>query len=220
MTTVAETVYKCPLCGFAHTTDCMTSTSAFGAPDLDGRPSPMARLTIYLFIKECPNCGFTSYGFPEHTSVSREFIQSDNYLNCDNIDFKTERAKLFYKVYLISKEEGLINRALTDLVHCAWVCDDDDDEENSIKLRLLINDLFNELYDFKSDEEDYAHLIKLDFMRRGHLFDELIEEVRHKTFSKSFYNKVKDFQMEKAKNRDAGKYTFDDIEGYEEYKYG
>ena len=220
MTTIDYTEYKCPLCGHTHTTDFMTSTSAFRGPDLDGRPSPLARQTIYLHINECPNCGFASLGIPDSTTVSRDFVESEAYINCEGINFKSDRAKVFYRVFLISKEEGNPYSTLSNLINCAWVCDDDGDEENSINLRVRINELFDSLFDFNDKENDGVFITKIDIMRRAHLFDELIEELKDKTFDESFYTNLCKFQIEKAKEKDAGRYTCDDVEGYHEFRYG
>ena len=197
MTTVFPIEYKCPVCGHVHTTDVMGSTSAFRGPDLDGRPSPLARDTIYLHIKECPNCHFASYGTPDSTEIDRDFLESENYKNCDFIQFKSHRVMLFDRV-----------------------CDDDGDIENAIKFRIQINDLFNEIFDFSDSENDGILIVKADFMRRAHLFDELIDEFKDRTFEEPFYENMRKFQIEKAKEKDDGIYTCDDVEGYNEFKYG
>lgn len=220
MTTVFPTKYKCPVCGHVHETNVMGSTNAFGAPDLDGRPSPMARDTIYLHIKQCPHCLFASFGIPESTEITRDFVESENYRNCDGIQFKSSRAEPFYRVFMISRELGNPRKILFDLFNCAWVCDDDSDRENAIKFRIQINDLFNELYDFSDGNKQGTLLIKADFMRRAHLFDELIDELEDKTFEEPFYENLRKFQIEKAKEKDDAIYTCDDIEGYEEFYYG
>ena len=220
MTTVFPIEYKCPVCGHVHTTDVMGSTSAFRGPDLDGRPSPLARDTIYLHIKECPNCHFASYGTPDSTEIDRDFLESENYKNCDFIQFKSHRVMLFYRVFMISRETGNLRAMLFNLVNCAWVCDDDGDIENAIKFRIQINDLFNEIFDFSDSENDGILIVKADFMRRAHLFDELIDEFKDRTFEEPFYENMRKFQIEKAKEKDDGIYTCDDVEGYNEFKYG
>jgi hypothetical protein len=58
MTTVFETAVTCAVCGREQSVQEMGSTSSFGPMDLDTRPPPVRRHSLWLWVHECEECGF------------------------------------------------------------------------------------------------------------------------------------------------------------------
>lgn len=92
------------------------------------------------------------------------------------------------------------------LLHCAWACDDVNDEKNSLLMRNKCLDYI----DFLKVSDDMM-LVKADLMRRSNHFDELVKEYSTKSFENDIYNRICDFQIEKALKKDNGCYAIEDI---------
>ena len=56
MSTMCDFPRICAVCGAMHEYRILTSTNAFGSPDLDLRPPMMKRGTMHLWVQECPSC--------------------------------------------------------------------------------------------------------------------------------------------------------------------
>ena len=50
-------------------------------------------------------------------------------------------------------------------------------------------------------------LMKSDLMRRGEMFDELIEEYETVSFEDTLLNNINQFQIKKSKEKDSARYT-------------
>lgn len=64
--------------------------------------------------------------------------------------------------------------------------------------------------DFLKVSDDIM-LVKADLMRRSNHFDELVKEYSTKSFENDIYNRICDFQIEKALKKDNGCYAIEDI---------
>ncbi|MFC1982892.1 hypothetical protein ACFLV5_03830 [Chloroflexota bacterium] len=60
MTTTIEKIKTCVLCGKSSKYIEIASTSSWGEPDLDTRPSEPMRSTVGILIQTCPLCGYCS----------------------------------------------------------------------------------------------------------------------------------------------------------------
>lgn len=69
----------------------MTSTSTWGYPDLDLRPSEMQRSSMFAWLQECPHCGYVARDIEQtHINVAPDFLKSEEYLTCEGHDFKSD----------------------------------------------------------------------------------------------------------------------------------
>lgn len=203
MTMIIPEPVKCPICKNDFEINILASTNMMCSPDLDLRPGEMQRSTMNTWIHECPNCGYVASDFNETPEVTKDFIQSDSYKNCDNHEFKHHLAKRFYRQYLISNDN---KEKYYSLLHCAWACDDRDDLENSILIRRKCLEYLDSL-----DLNDDILLQRADILRRSNQFDTLIEEYSTRSFPEDIYNKICTFQVEKAIQKDNGCYTVEDV---------
>ena len=131
---IQQELVKCAVCNKGNEVPVMTSTSHFGACDLDARPPEMFRFTI--FLQRCSHCGYVNYDISEGSSSTKEFLDTDMYKTCDGINPASEDAKEYIQYALIkahNKVESLLNTDETDssqedifwgFLNAAWACDD------------------------------------------------------------------------------------------------
>ena len=106
MTIIKKFEKKCSVCGETSLQPILTSTSAWGYPDLDLRPPEMKRSSMFAWLQECPHCGYIATNLENELEVSPDLLKSDEYLTCEGYEFKSDLAKRFYRHHLISKAEG------------------------------------------------------------------------------------------------------------------
>ena len=209
MSSIRKTEVTCILCGKPSVQTLLTSTNQFGSPDLDLRPSEMARSTMLWWVQECPHCGYVAKDLSCKSFISQAFLEKEEYRSCDHKSFKTSLAKTFYRDYLINREIGSTNAAFQSALRAAWACDDVNDTENAIFCRLMaLAELEELIYDSHSET---AMVMKADLLRRTGQFDVLLEEYKDKTFLEDISNQIIAFQMKKAKEKDVGCYTVADV---------
>ena len=160
----------------------VTSTNTQDYPDLDLRPAEMQRSTMFTWILECPHCGYIAGTFRNKPQITEEFLKSESYMTCDACFF--------------------------NLLHCAWDCDDKNDE-NAVKMRKLALDQFDDLK-YEDEEKKNYLAIKANLLRRSRQFDQLIEEFSDITIGDEIYDNVIQFQIEKALEKDTKCYTVGD----------
>lgn len=210
MTTTRNFDRKCAVCAETSSQTVLMSTNTSGYPDLDLRPSEMQRSTMFAWIQECPHCGYVAVDIENELDASPELLKREEYLACGGYEFKSNLAKRFFKHSLISEAKGDYRSQFFSLLHCAWVCDDAEDElaVEMRKLALKSIDKFNAGSD---DEESNLKLIKADLFRRSLQFDKLISEFKDVTFDDELKNEVIAFQLELAEKKDSSCYTVEDI---------
>jgi hypothetical protein len=210
MTTARDFDKKCAVCTKTSPQTVLMSTSSWGYPDLDLRPSEMQRSSMFAWLQECPHCGYVAVDIENEPGVSSELLKSDGYLACEGYEFKSDLAKRFFKHSLISKAKGDYRSQFFSLLHCAWKCDDAEDglAVEMRKLALKSIDKFNARSD---DEKSNLKLIKADLLRRSLQFDKLISEFNDVTFDDELKNEAIAFQLELAEKKDSSCYTIEDI---------
>ena len=136
MSTIHRKEYRCSVCGKASEFMVLGSTNTFcGAPDLDLRPPEMERSTMPLWIHRCPGCGYVSENVDDLTTVTAEYLGSEEFRSCGGIGFKSFLAEAFYQYHMINMADGNVQDAFFALLHAAWSCDDEDDAENAVLCR-------------------------------------------------------------------------------------
>ena len=95
-------------------------------------------------------------------------------------------------------------------MHCAWVCNDNNDDF-AVDIRKLALKSLDKVDAKNDDERDNLKLIKADLLRRSLQFDELIKEFKEVLFEDNIKNEIINFQLELALNKDSGCYTIEDI---------
>lgn len=204
MTQIIPIKVECPICKTNFEISALMSTNTTGSPDLDLRPPEMVRSTMDTWVHECPSCKYVAVNFKQNPSVTRKFIESEFYQDCDGFNFENPLSRRFYRQHLL---EAYNFEKFHALLHCAWACDDRNDLENA---RLIRNRCLEILKNLDLDEN--LEIQKADILRRSGNFAQLIREYENKTYSKDILNRIKDFQIEKSRLEDDGCYTVSDVE--------
>ena len=210
MTTIARSKNRCAICGAVEEYSEIASTNAFGSTDLDTRPPEMKRSTMYLWVQECPRCGYVSEDVSDPTSVTREWLRTEKYLKCDGISFASDLAKRFYKHYLIKVEDKETWDAFFAILYAAWACDDAGDIENAKHCRKLAVSLAAELINDNCENKDNIITMKADLMRRAGMFDEMLNEYASIALEEELLNQILAFELKLAKEKDDACYKVTD----------
>ncbi|MBR5623856.1 DUF2225 domain-containing protein [bacterium] len=213
MSTFFDQENTCAVCGATSSYTCIGSTNSFGAPDLDLRPPPMQRDTMFAWIQACPACGYVADNVSDQTKVTKEWLQSKSYQTCDGIAFRSELAVNFYRRHLICLEEGNPENAFYAVLYAAWSCDDTGDDENARICRKLAASMAVKLIEGGEVNKENLLLIRADLMRRAGMFDELIEQYSSVSFQNELLSKILNFQIAKAKKKDTACYNVQSVTG-------
>lgn len=209
MSTMREISVKCAVCKKSSEQTVMTSTNQFGSPDLDLRPAPMARSTMYLWVEKCPHCGFVASSLDSAKPVPLAWLESESYKSCDGNRFASSLATLFYQQYSLASQMGETEEAYRAALRAAWACDDRREKGKAVLCRRLALARLDELLTKKSKDEN-LWVIRADILRRTGAFEQLIEEYGDKRFSKEILNQIIAFQLRKAREKDTVCYTVSD----------
>lgn len=210
MTTSRDFDKKCAVCTKTSPQTVLLSTSTWGYPDLDLRPSEMQRSSMFAWLQECPHCGYVAADIENELEASSDLLKSVEYLTCEGYEFKSDLAKRFFKRSLISKAEGDYRSQFFSLLHCAWTCDDVEDEL-AVEMRKLALKSIDKFDPHSDGERDNLKFIKADLLRRSLQFDKVIHEFKDMAFDGELKNDVIAFQFELAEKRDSACYTIEDI---------
>lgn len=211
MTMIRDLDIKCSACGEMSSQPILFSTNSIGAPDLDLRPPEMQRSTMNTWLMECPHCGYISPKLDGELEISKDFLKTDRYINCDGLEFEWELAERFYRYYLICNEMNDESGSFYSLLHCAWICDDVEDVKNARKMRKMAIAHIDKLIRLDDEDKDTYLLIKADLLRRIGEFSQLIEEYKDLITGDELMDKIVKFQIMKSKEGDDTCYTVEDV---------
>ena len=222
MTQIFMDTCRCAVCGAEVEVQVIGSTNSFfGSPDLDLRPAEMARSTMRHWVHECPECGYVSGFLAEKPGwVTREWLETPEYLGCDGLNFRSDLAKRFYKEYKILRLNQNAEGAFRALQSCAWACDDAKERRNAARCRALAIALADELIAGEHAGDENLKLVKADLLRRSGKFKALVSEYSACRFSKDVMNDVLAFQLDLAKNKDRACYTMKDAVNWSKERKG
>lgn len=209
MTTIMEFNQTCAVCGETSLQPVISSTSTWGYPDLDLRPAEMQRSSMFAWLVECPHCGYVAAKLENKSEMPEDLLKTDAYLTCDGNDFKSDLSKRFYKRYLISKAGKDYRSEFFSLLHCAWACDDNDDEL-AVEIRKLTLQSIDKIEAESDDEKNTLTLIKADLLRRTLQFDRVIREFKNIILEDKVENDIITFQIELALKKDSDCHTVEE----------
>ncbi len=210
MTIIEKIEKKCAVCGQTSLQPIMMSTSTWGYPDLDLRPAPMQRSTMFAWLQECPHCGYVASKLENELEVPANLLKTDAYLTCEGHDFKSDLSRRFYRHYLISKAENDYGSEFLSLLHCAWTCDDNDDEL-AVEMRKMALESLDKIVPESDGERNNLLIIKADLLRRTQQFDRVIKEFKDFILENKLQNDVITFQIELAMEKDSECHTVDEV---------
>jgi len=220
----------CEMCGHSLKMIGILSTSTFGVPDTDGRPSEMMRSTMDYLVVRCPKCNYVEYSshayslggcffsFPsestkhKHKKISKEFLSSREFLNFSQKP-KSHLAETFLMHARILIESKRYERAFDAYKFAAWASDDASDEYWSNESRILAINIFDaHLSDLSAvAKNEYVKVVRADLLRKTGQFEKLISEYEGIKFSNKLLNDIVAFEIKKAKEKSRATYTLKDI---------
>ena len=208
MSTFGSKMCKCAICGEESEHEILMSTNTFGGSmDLDTRPPEMYRSTMFLWVQECPFCGYVSGSISDESTVAISYLKGDEYKNCNGMQFGSYLAKRFYKNYMINQTTGNKRGAFWASLRAAWASDDERDADAAVLCRKqcleLVDGLENQM------DEDSITIMKVDLLRRTGQFEKAIELCQDAKMSDDLLNNIIKFEMERAKAEDDRCYTID-----------
>lgn len=124
MTTFRVNPVKCAVCDGVSEHRVLGSTSTFGYPDLDGRPSGLARTTMRFWVQTCPSCGYCAECLDDGLSGARERVHSEAYRAQLNQANTPPLANAFLCQALLLEAAGYVRAAAKARLHAAWTADD------------------------------------------------------------------------------------------------
>ena len=210
MTIITKFEKKCSVCDRTSLQPVLGSTNTWGYPDIDLRPPEMQRSTIDIWLVECPHCGYVASNIENELEVPADILKTDEYLTCEGKNFKSKLSERFYKHYLISKEEKDYNSEFLSLLHCAWTCDDNDDEL-AVEIRKMALKSMYKIEPQEEDEKNALKLIEADLLRRSMQFDEVIRKFKDVILEDKTQNDIISFQIELSMNKDSDCHTVEEV---------
>ncbi len=179
MTTLHRLTVTCAVCGCETEVSIIGSTIHLGAPDLDLRPPEMARSTIWLWVQECPACGYCALNIGEAEPGAQVIVESAAF-----VDFRAGLAELphlaraFRTAAFIAAERLRHAEAFHHTLHEAWVHDDAGDAVRASAARLNAVDFLNLVHldgDTLLEQEGADAVMAADLLRRAGAFDRAAE---------------------------------------------
>lgn len=208
MTTIRQHRVECSICGEDCEIIMLGSSNQMGYPDLDLRPSEMYRSTMDTWMDECPHCGFASPHLKNEYGITGEYVESTEYQTCEGHEFLNPLSKRFYRAYMINRENNCNIGAFNNLLHCIWTCDDRDDSKTAAELRSVLVELMESL-----NIDENMMVRRADILRRSGQFERLIKEYEGVSFDEEILNRIVEFQIKKAAEKDDKCYTVEDVIG-------
>ncbi len=199
MSTFYSSDITCAMCGKTSEHDVMGSTNSMGYMDLDMRPAPMERNTMFTWIQACPHCGYVNFSIDEPPLISKEFLESEAYKTADGHDMPT-LAQNFYRQALMFKECNDVARTFHAYKHAAWVCDDARSPE-AVTMRLLALEVLTTASAGEIYAKEESHIMKAELLRRTNQFDKVLA-LPATQFSSAFLQQLFDFEKALAEKHD------------------
>lgn len=203
---------KCAACGEVHQYTVLCSTNSFGSPDLDMRPSEMARSSMRLWVQECPDCGYVADDIEDKPIVSRQYLQAEEFRSCEGRQLMSDLAQRFYKDYLLKWHAKNLDTALQSIICAAWASDDVEDVVGAKECRMVAADLAARILSTLKENREPLLLIRADLLRRSGQFSELQTEYGNLHFSSDDLNSILFFQITKASEGNEQCYTIADAQ--------
>ncbi|MBP7882010.1 MAG: DUF2225 domain-containing protein [Candidatus Methylopumilus sp.] len=178
MTTLFDKEVECSVCGEKSTHMVIGSTNSFGSPDLDTRQPEMQRSTIYHWIQRCPKCGYCSSNLSKCSENTKEIVNSKTYQNISgSVEMSVTAASFLARSYELEQQQAYSDSAWK-AIHAAWICDDNNNIESSIKCRkqaIALIEKANNHGQIFIDQVGANEAIIIDLMRRSGMHQQALE---------------------------------------------
>ena len=219
MTTFVEEIATCTVCGERAQVTIMSSSNQFGFPDLDLRPPEMMRSTIWMWLQECPGCGYCAEDIEDVEPGARAIVRGEPFTRLrESVGDLHDIARRFRTAAFIASERGFHAAAFQHTLHEAWVHDDCKNPVCASAARLNAVDLMNQVHRegiklFDDDGGDAA--MAADLLRRAGEFQRS-KEVCQKALDEDcadHVHQVLKFELELCASQDSDCHTMEEVFG-------
>jgi hypothetical protein len=218
-TTSVDSDMTCAICGETNEFPVMASTSSSGYGDLDMRPGPVQRYSMWLWIRRCPNCGYCSCDIESASDVDavKEIIESEDYIAQLNNENYPELANSFLCSSIINERFEEFPSSAGSALYAAWACDDEEGfGDQAVECRLKAVDLYGQAIEKDSENivPETVNCILVDLLRRVGEFDralELCQEALDEGVSAKIVEGVLTFQLELIDAEDIDAHSLGEI---------
>lgn len=124
MTTFVQIDVRCALCGALSRQVDMSSTGAFGPPDLDLRPAEPARSALAFRVQRCEGCGYCWGRIGEALPAAAAVVESAAYRELLERARMPRLARHLFCAGLVAEGAGEREAAAWRFLEAAWACDD------------------------------------------------------------------------------------------------
>lgn len=212
MTTLGQRKVSCSQCAKETDQSGIKSTSAFGSPDLDTRPSEMVRSAIHVWVQRCPSCGYCASDLSKGEPRFLEILQTPGYVAQLNHKDFPNLANSFLCKSMIDEVTGDWATATWALIHAAWACDDAERVAQAIICR---KDAALMLRKAEAHSQRIAHepgvskAILIDLLRRAGRFEEAQEVIQgyREVTAEGDIRRIIDYEMELIQTGDLACHT-------------
>jgi hypothetical protein len=217
MTTFAPFDVVCTLCGRVTEQYRITSTSIFGPPDLDLRPGPLKRSTMYMWLQQCRHCRYVSPDLSQPEQGAAEIVTSREYHRVGMGWDPQARAVPFLRRSILDEAFGDPLAAGEHALWAAWACDDARDRDVAAEMRLRSAGLFRHALTTRQLHLHDQMTLKIrlvDIHRRAGQWGEavaLADEVLSIPELEAFQRSVVAFGRAAADRGDRARYTIGDV---------
>ena len=176
MTTSMTVMVRCALCGADSTQNVLTSTSTFGAPDLDLRPGGPARWALQFHVQCCPDCGYCAERIGERTASAGDAVASILYRDVLENARMPAIARHFFCAALVAEADERRGVAAGHFVDAAWACDDAGAVEQARICRERAAEMLAKAIEWgDAPETPVSRGVLADLLRRAGRYDDAID---------------------------------------------
>lgn len=174
MTTFREIDVRCAVCGELQPAVTLTSTSSFGPPDLDLRPSAPRRWALPYTVQRCRECGYCARSLGELPDGAAETVRSPVYHGVLESSRLPALARSLFCAALVREAAGDSDGAGWRFLEAAWACDDVPDPVQARVCRQRAVEMFRRALDRGEAAAPPGVVLTLvaDLLRRGRCFEE------------------------------------------------
>lgn len=209
-----QQLVRCVLCEEETLLPILNSTSSFGPPDLDLRPSEPARSSIFAWIQRCGTCGYCAPNIGDATPYTREVVEDIPYRSVLSDASYPELARAFLCSSLVFEQLGEEASAARNAIEAAWACDDDGAAEAAVRCRIRAARLLVESQgegDEVFPDATTEDAVLVDLLRRARRFDEAVAAADAALQeAEGITRRVLAFSRARAFAHDAARYTVAD----------
>jgi hypothetical protein len=220
MTMAIPTMIRCSVCGTESEQVLIASTNTFGPSDLDLRPAPDMRDTLYAQVQRCPSCGYCDNDITtDDVELARRIIAQPGYRDQLDSSDSPELANSFLCAAMIQEANDDFASAAWAVIGAAWACDDEGATAAARRCRSKATGLIAQAeqlgQEFIADAWS-EKCILTDLLRRADKFDQARATAQHGLVANPPDDNVRqllEYQLTLISNKDSSARTTYDALG-------